>query len=96
MVYVFHDRGSTISDWYELLVRQGDLANRLLTKQMLLIVVNGSRTLDDGRGFGYYVDQAGGELGGDYGEMVDELFNFVEGTFRVQVDDLNRDEEDDD
>ncbi len=96
VVYVFHDRDSNISDWYELLVRQGDLANRLLTKQMLLIVVNGSRTLDDGRGFGYYVDQAGDELGGAYGEMVDELFNFVEGSFRVQVDDLSRDEEDDD
>lgn len=94
VIYVFHDSRSTIRDWYELLQTQGDLAHRELIKQALIILVNGSRAIDDGRGFGYYIDQAAPEIGGNYGEMVRELIDHVEDNFRVQTDYFDRDVDD--
>jgi hypothetical protein len=85
VIYVFHDRASTIHDWYELLERQGDLAHRLLARQAIIVVIDGSREVDGHSGYGYYLDQAADEIGGDYGALADEVMNYVEATFRVQV-----------
>lgn len=93
VIYVFHDRDSTIHDWWRLLETQGDLANRELIKQALIVVVDGTRDIDEGRGYGYYVDQMGAEIGGAYGAMVEELIAFVESTYRVQTEEFDRDDD---
>jgi hypothetical protein len=86
VVYFFHDRFSTLNDWVEVLAYQGDLARRSFAKQALLIVVDGSRAVDDRPGYQHYVAQRAGEFGGDFAGMVEELIAYVEQTFRVQYD----------
>jgi len=96
IVYVLHDRASMVREWAELLTYQGDLANRLLIKQAILVVVDGSRAVDGGRGYGYYVNQSADEVGGDYGDLFAELMDFIETTYRIQVDVIDRDFDDED
>lgn len=95
VVYVFHDRHSTLADWSYLLADQGDLSHRKLAKQALVIVLDGSRDADGLAGYSHYVNQAATEFGGAYGDVVDELMEYVETTFRVQVAYHDRDDDED-
>ena len=93
VIYVLHDRASTLNNWWELVQFQGDLANRKLAKQAIIVVADGTRESDDRHGYGYYIDQAAPEIGGSYGLMVDELIEYVEATFRVQTEAFDRDDD---
>jgi len=93
VLYVFHDSNDDLNDLRQLLVYQGDLARRLLAKQALIIVVDGTREAEGRSGFSHYVDQAADEFGGDYGVVVEELITHVESRFRVQIDIHDRDDD---
>jgi hypothetical protein len=85
VVYIFHGRDSDLNDWGDILARQGDLARRLLAKQALLIVADGTRAAIELGGYQHYVNQAATEFGGRFGDAVEELIDYVEQNFRFQT-----------
>jgi hypothetical protein len=95
VVYVFHDRLTDLNDWRDILAYQSDLATRQMVKQALIVVLDGTRAAEDLAGYHHYVDQAAGEFGGAYGEVVEEAIAFVEGNFRFQTLAPERDDDDD-